>query len=121
MEERLNEILERLAALEERMDRLERERDGAATACGFLAEERRIVDLIVGLTTESVVGAMEARMEHPAKAPRHDHHPRHHHRGPGCHGPWGGPPGRRGPPIGGPPGSWGGPPPPPPGWPHGDR
>ena len=107
MDEKIDAILERLAALERRLDRLERERgehDGAA--CPFRTEERRIVDLVVDLTASRVVEAIDARMDRRPTRGHHPHGPPHQH-GPPPHGH-----------------HHHGPPPPPPGargWPHDDR
>lgn len=68
MDDRLNEVLERLGALERRLDALERkgaheaESESAPVECGFLREEHRIVDLIVRRVTESVERRMEDQM-----------------------------------------------------------
>lgn len=87
MDDRIDEILARLDALERRLDRLEGEAGGDAPRCSFLEEERRIVDTIVRLTTESILREVDARMEdRPPPPPPRDHHgpppPRDHHRGP---------------------------------------
>jgi len=88
-DDRLTEILARLDALEERMDALER--DGAAP-CGFLQEEKRIVDTLVRLTAERIERAMDERMER--QGPPDHRGPPDHHRGPPP------PPPRHGPPPG---------------------
>jgi hypothetical protein len=65
MNDRLNEALERLEAIERRLDALERDRDPKAPVeCGFLREEQRIVDLIVRLVTEAVDRGLEDRTAH---------------------------------------------------------
>ena len=75
MDDRLEEILTRLDALERRLDALEArppERPGPeprGARCGFVAEERRIVDTIVRLTTESVLRAVDERMERGGPPP----------------------------------------------------
>lgn len=61
MDDRLQEILDRLNALERRIDSLER----AGPSCSFHEEERRVVDTIVRLTTESIMREMDARMSGP--------------------------------------------------------
>lgn len=87
-DDRFEEILARLDALEQRMDALEAE---APQPCSFLQEEKRIVDTIVHLTAERLERAMDERMERPGPPEPHgppDHHPRPP------------PPGHRGPPPG---------------------
>ncbi len=74
MDERTEEILARLDAIEHRLDALER----AGPRCSFCEEERRIVDTIVRLTTESVVGAMEERMTRRQRGPGPPDPPRGH-------------------------------------------
>ncbi|MCB9593128.1 MAG: hypothetical protein H6719_10380 [Sandaracinaceae bacterium] len=64
MDDRIDEILARLEALERRLDRLEDNDEPAGPRCSFCEEEKRIVDTIVRLTTESIVREMDARMEH---------------------------------------------------------
>ncbi|MGE0789832.1 MAG: hypothetical protein AB7S26_29435 [Sandaracinaceae bacterium] len=102
MEDRSDEILRRLAALERAVgippgD----ERSDEPATCAFHLDERRIVDLIVRLTTESVVRELEARMASGPPGPRHGppppphdphdhgHHHGSHHHGPHHHGPHG--------------------------------
>ena len=79
MDDTLKEALERLEALERRVEALER----TGPRCSFHEEERRIVDTIVRLTTENVVRALEERM---SEGRRHGHGPPHHGHGHG-HGP----------------------------------
>lgn len=84
MDEPNDEILARLEALERRVAQLE---GGEAPAgCSFVQEERRVVDLIVRLTAERVVEALDARARERGAGPP----------------PPSGPP-RGGPPPGGPP------------------
>ncbi len=74
MDERIDDILARLAALEARLDRLE---GAGAPRCTFLEEEKRIVDTIVRLTSETVVRELDARMEaHGPPPPPPPHHGR---------------------------------------------
>jgi len=70
MDDPNQEILDRLTALERRIDSLER----AGPRCSFHEEERRVVDTIVRLTTESIVREMEARMSRASR----EEVPRHH-------------------------------------------
>jgi len=123
MDERMDEILARLAALERRVAELggeppehpeTPEPSAPERTCFFQQEEQRIVDLIVGLTAERVIAAMDERMERDERYGRHEREGGEYPRREG-----GRDDGRRGPP---PPG-WGPPPPggPPPGWPRGGR
>lgn len=72
MDESTQKILDRLEALERRIESLER----AGPRCSFHEEERRVVDTIVRLTTESVVRAMDERMsrDSPHQGPLHHGH-----------------------------------------------
>ncbi|HJL14179.1 MAG TPA: hypothetical protein RMH99_00915, partial [Sandaracinaceae bacterium LLY-WYZ-13_1] len=85
MDERLDEILERLTALENRVEEIAGRRGGEpdaapdgepspepAFACPFREEEQRIVDLVVRLVTEHVGREMDARiaeLEHDGGGP----------------------------------------------------
>lgn len=97
MDDRIEEILGRLEALERRLDALEA-KGGEAPRCSFLEEERRIVDTIVRLTSETILREVDARMEDHGPPPHHhgpahDHHgPPHHHGPPPHHHDHGGPP-----------------------------
>jgi hypothetical protein len=116
MDDRIEEILRRLEALERRVDALSSEPDRASRAenespCPLRSEERRIVDLIVELTAERVAGLLTER-EHGGSGPEpgyppHDgygpdpHEPRHHRPlHPHAHGPYPPPPPPHGPPHG---------------------
>lgn len=98
MDERLEEILERLEALERRVADAtpEASAPSAGSPCAFCTDERRIVDLIVRLTTENVVRALDERMRR-MPGPRHGPPPQGwgppppgphgpHHGGRGGHG-----------------------------------
>jgi hypothetical protein len=68
MDDRLDEILRRLEALEQRVNELSRGENAAS--CPFRSEEKRIVDLIVRLTADRVEQGRDERSRD------HDHHDR---------------------------------------------
>ena len=90
MDDRLDEVLERLAGLERRIEAIERDpidsgpTEGAGVECSFVREEHRIVDLIVRLVTENVVRTIDDRMaeersrSHPPPGRRHEPPPPPH-------------------------------------------
>lgn len=77
MDERIEEILRRLEALERRVEQLAH---GGCTAsgCAWRGDERRLVDLIVALTAERVA---ERIAGHATYGGPHHHH---HHGPPRC-------------------------------------
>ena len=83
MDDRTQELLDRIEALERRIETLE----GAGPRCSFHEEEKRVVDTIVRLTTEGVVAAMDERMQRRSEEHRrgdgreHDHGPPREGRG----------------------------------------
>lgn len=93
MDERMDEILRRLEALERRIDTLSSgEREDTSSChehgCPFRGDERRIVDLIVQLTAERIAQLLAESGPHRGPPPpRHHHHPHPHHpHGHGCCG-----------------------------------
>lgn len=83
-DERAQELLRRIDELEMRVRQLEARdappADGPAElhaehSCRFIADEKRIVDTIVRLTTENIMTALDERMR--------DRPREHHGRGPG--------------------------------------
>lgn len=89
MEDRIEEILRRLEALERRVDEMSRGRGAEREhhdvgECPFRSDERRIVDLIVDLMAARLDERL-ARMEgRGAPGPERDygHHEHPHHHGP---------------------------------------
>ena len=67
MDDRLEEILARLDALERRLDKHE----SAGARCSFCEEEKRIVDTIVRRTTENIERLIDERMEGREDGPQH--------------------------------------------------